>query len=948
MKYIYALFFLVGLNAFSQSVTGIVMDGEYNEPLVFANVLIKGTTTGTTTDFDGKFVLEVDPGTYTLVFSFVGYDTVEITDINVDNTTKENFIEVTLLPSANQLDSVVITTTSKRNSEASVLNLQKRSVTLVDGLSIQSIKKSGDSDVAGAIKRVPGISVQGGKYVYVRGLGDRYSKTLLNGMELPGLDPDRNTIPMDIFPTNIIENILVKKSASAEIGADFTGGTVDITLKDFSFNPTYNVSFSAGYNPDMHFNSNFLEDETSSTDWLARDDGLRDLPIDPNLDLPPALPNPLISAEEAAVLTDNTRKLNKTLAPIKTSSNLNYSFAASASNGYKFKEDGEASIGYLAAIGYKSQTVLYEDFFRGNAFLVPNTDGYITNEYDLNQTSVLGRTNNYVSALLGVSFKNQKNKIGINYISLLNGESNAQNLERQSFIENPYFGVGSTITYTQRKLVTIPLYGKHSIGNGNFRINWKVAKSNSTLNDKDFRRTIFETDSDQTYFQLTPNTIAAPSRTWRDLDEEGVVGKLDFELDIDANSFTGKLGLGASYIDKERNFDSKNFDIFYSGNSQVLEGNPNNILADENIWVQSETPFEISDGSYIQGGFERTNIYFSELDNTAYYFSAELKFSDVIKVVMGTRFETFSLRYTGEDLFGTEFNREKFIDDKDAFSNINLIISPNEKSNIRISYYKTTARPSFKEASTAFLVDPVQEQIFVGNPDIQSAYIDNYDLRYEYFGKKNQMFAISLFAKQFEDPIEVAVVSENTPNDFTVVNNEEATVLGIELEVRKNILTTDKLTLNFSANGSYIDAKQTMSDAEYESRLVIAENNGETIDRERELQGQSPYMINAGLVGKLAESELEAGLFYNVQGQTLQIVGFGTLTDVYTEPFNNLDLSISKVFSSKKVKKKVSFKMKNLLQDKRQSFYVFNDKREELFSSYSPGILLSLGVSLEF
>lgn len=920
------------------------MDGEYNEPLVFANVLIKGTTTGTTTDFDGKFILEVDPGTYTLVFSFVGYDTVEITEIIVDSTTKEKFVEVTLLPSANQLDAVVITTTAKRNSEASVLNIQKRSVNLVDGLSIQSIKKSGDSDVAGAIKRVPGVTVQGGKFVYVRGLGDRYSKTLLNGMELPGLDPDRNTIPMDIFPTNIIENLLVKKSATSDIGADFTGGTVDITLKDFSYSPSYNVSFSAGYNPDMHFNSSFLEDQRSSTDWLGRDDGARDLPIDPNLDLPPALPSPLISAEEASVLTENTRKLAKNMAPNQTTSDLNYSFGASASNGFKLKEDGESSIGYIAALGYKSQTTLYEDFYRGNAFLISDGEN-VTNENDLIQNSVLSRTNNFVSGLFGVSFKNKKNKIGINYIALFNGESNSQNLVRQSFIENPYFGEGSIITYTQRKLTTIPIYGKHSIGNGNFRINWKAAKSNSEVNDKDFRRTIFETDRERTFFQITPNTIASPSRTWRDLEEESMVGKLDFELDIKS---IGKLSFGTSYINKERSFDSKNFDIFYNGNSRIFEGDPNLILADENIWAQSETPFEISDGSYLQGGFERTNIYNSESINSAYYFSAEIKFSDVVKVVLGSRFESYKLKYTGEDLFGTEFDQEEFINDEDIFTNINLIVSPNEKSNIRASYYKTTARPTFKEASTAFLVDPVNETTFVGNPDVQSAYIDNFDLRYEYFGEKNQMFAISLFGKKFENPIEIAVFNENTPNDFTAKNNEEATVIGIELELRKNILTTDKFTLNLSTNGSYIDAKQTMSDEEYESRLVIAEGQGRSLDRERELQSQSPYMINAGLVGKLTESELEAGLFYNVQGPTLQVVGFGRLTDVYSEPFNNLDLSISKVFNGEKIKKKISFRMKNLLQDKRESFYVFNDKKEELFSSLSPGILVSLGVSLEF
>ncbi|PQB08413.1 hypothetical protein BST83_15730 [Polaribacter filamentus] len=942
MKYILTLLLLFSISTFSQSITGVVMDGEFNESLPFASILVKGTTNGANTDIDGKFQIKVQPGTYTLVFSFVGYATIEMSDVLVKSN-KETFIQVTLKAESNQLDAVIIKTTSKKNSEASVLNLQKRSINLVDGLSIQAIKKAGDSDVASAIKRVPGISVQGGKFVYVRGLGDRYSKTTLNGMELPGLDPDRNTIPMDIFPTNLIENIIVKKSASSEIGADFTGGTVDINLKDFSFNPEYNLNVSTGYNPDMHFNSNFLADVKSSTDWRGKDDGSRNLLIDPTLDLPPALPLPLVPADEAAILTENTKKLNKNMAPIQERSDLNYSFGFSASNGYKFKKDGESSIGYLAAISYKSETTFYDDFYRATVFRTP-TDG---TQNDLIQNSILGTKNTYLSTLLGVTFKDSKNKIAINFIDLQNGESNASNLKRQTFIENPYWGEGSVITYTQRNLRSIPIYGKHNIGDNLFTVNWKFAKSSSTLNDKDFRRTIFETDEDVTFYQISPNAIASPSRLWRDLDEKSTVAKVDLEIPFETNIFSGKISAGASYIGKERDFSSKRFDIFYNGNSQVLGGDPNAILADENIWVQSPNLFQTTTGSYIKGGFERTNVYNSESKNDAFYFSSELKFSEMIKAVIGVRFETYQLRYTGENLLGTKFENELFLDDKDLFSNLNLIISPNEKSNIRASYYKTTARPTFREASSAYLIDPVTETFFLGNPDIKSSYIDNIDLRYEIFGNKSEMFAFSLFSKNFKDPIEISVVSDDTPNDFTAINNEKATVRGIEFELRKNLFVINNLTFNVNTNASFISAKQTMSDIEYDSRVILADP-GQVISRERELQGQSPYMINAGLVVNESEKELEVGVFYNVQGPTLEFVGFGGIPDIYSEPFHNLDFSASKVFNGESISKKITLKANNILQDKRESNYVWNDEKSGLFRSFSPGILFSLGVSITF
>ena len=209
----------------------------------------------------------------------MGYEKKRISELIVTQG-KITSLDVVLNPAANSLEEVVVTTTAKRNTESAVLNIQKNASVVLDGLSIQAIKKAGDGDIASAVKRVPGISVQGGKYVFVRGLGDRYSKTMLNFLELPGIDPDRNTLPLDIFPTSIIENIVVQKSASASTSADFTGGLVNIKLKNYSFSPEYNISYSVGYNPDMNLNNSFLRDQVSRTDWRGVDDGQRELRLD--------------------------------------------------------------------------------------------------------------------------------------------------------------------------------------------------------------------------------------------------------------------------------------------------------------------------------------------------------------------------------------------------------------------------------------------------------------------------------------------------------------------------------------------------------------------------------------------------------------------------------------------------------------------------------------------
>lgn len=325
-RFLLLLCFLFSIVGFAQkgTIKGNVYDEEINDVLPFANVTIKGTIIGSTTDFDGNYALNVDPGTYTVVFSFVGYQTKEITDVVVKED-KDAIVNISLASASSSLDEVVITTTARQNTESAVLNLQKNSVNVFDGLSIESVKKIGATDVADAVKSIPGVSIEGGKYVYVRGLGDRYTKSVLNGMSLPGLDPDRNTIQLDIFPTNLLENIIVYKTLTADLPADFTGGAVDIVTKDFSTREEYNLNVGVGYNPNMHFNDSFLTQNSSETDFLGFDNGLRDDPIPTGTDIPQPF-------NDDPALTRFTQAFNPEMAAKTTTSNMNYNFGFNTSN----------------------------------------------------------------------------------------------------------------------------------------------------------------------------------------------------------------------------------------------------------------------------------------------------------------------------------------------------------------------------------------------------------------------------------------------------------------------------------------------------------------------------------------------------------------------------------------------------------------------------------------
>ena len=934
-KTLIALILLSTNLIFSQSViTGKVIDGEFNELLPFANVLLltaEGENIdGTSTDFDGAFTFEVLKGTYILEFSFVGYDSKRITDVIVGQN-EEYTLTATLLPASNSLDEVIVTTTAKNNTEASVLLIQKRAVNLIDGLSAQSIQKTGDSDLASAIKRIPGVSVQDGKFVYVRGLGDRYSKTLLGGLEVPGLDPDKNTLQLDIFPTNLLDNILISKSASADLNSDFTGGIVDVILKDFSVLPEYSFSIRGSYNPDMNLNDNFIGNENEAFNFLGFDNGYFDNPLSSKQEIP--FPE-TFNIGQSVLTRFLTQKLESTMDASRFQSFLNYSIGATASNQYNLSDT--KSIGYIASLSLKRDYEYYESFFNGtvekeniNKPLEPYSE----------QVGEFGQVKNLGSALLGISLKTTNSKYKLNLLAIKSGESGAIKGNYKEFIENPYNGDASILTYTDRNILSLPFSSQHIFNGGNSSLDIKIAPSIARVYDKDFKKTVFEIAPNGNKL-ISPNTTQNPTRLWRSLKEDVISSKIQYNLDLKGEKIQGKIKFGSSFTYKQRDFETDDYRIAYRGLSSVLGGDANNILAPNFIY-----DLDTNQGSYIKGDFQRTNQYESSGQTFAGYISSELILSGKWKSTIGLRFENYLVKYTGENIEAIKFNNEKLIDTKDLYPSLNVIRTINDDRNLRISYSKTTARPTFKEISAAQIYDPITERYFVGNPDVNPTYINNFDLRYESYSDGNQIFAISTFYKQFSDPIEITAFDANQPSVFIVRNNEEASVYGIELEYRKDILNNDNHKLSLNLNTSVIQSIQTMSDAEYQGRLIS--NPDKEIDDSRELQGQSPYLINLGLVYNLFEKNIEIGSYYNVQGKTLEVVGIGNLPDVYTLPFHNLNLNISKSFG-KNLDQSLTFKAENLLNSKRESEYDYYNIETSPFSIYNPGQSFSLGYSIKF
>lgn len=938
IKYLF-IFLFTSFCALAQTgtLTGKVFESDTNESLAFATVAVKDTDKGVTTDFEGNYTLKLPVGTYTLKFSFLGFDTKEITNV-VIGTDQVIHLDLVLQATGIHFETVTINAKKAQNTEVSVLANQKKSINLMDGISAQSFRKLSVSNVAIAVKSVPGVSVQESKYVYVRGLGDRYTKSILNGVDIPGLDPDRNTVQLDIFPTNIIDNIEVIKSATADLSAEFTGGMVNIITKDFPTSKTNSISIGGSYNPSMHFNSNYLKYQGSPTDFLGFDNGSRNLPISRFQPIPDASSN-------NPALTTITKLFSPNLKAKKATSGMD--FDLSFTNGNQFTLKNNNIIGYLASVSYKNKTTFYRNYQTG-IYRKPSDKSVNELQFSDSQIGDLGQNEILLSGLAGLTYKTDKSKYKLSVMHLQNGESTAGYIKQvKVFTDNVTF-YKDNLQYTQRAITNLLLNGKHANKDASFVTEWKISPTYSLIQDKDFRETPFEFDEFTNQYAIRPSSAGNPKRIWRNLEEVNLVSKIDFTKSHTLFNKPSKLKFGADYTYKNRNFSIDSYLLLIRGSSGVsFNGDADQVLADANIWNPNSGL-----GTYISGNYEPANTYDSYNTNLTFYSSESLEFADHFKANIGVRVEKFQQFYTGQNNSGTVvYNRVNTIDKVDFFPSLNFIFNTTDKVNFRASYAKTVARPSFKEASIIQVFDPISNLTFNGNINLQPSYINNFDLRYENFGEDAQLFAVSAFYKTFKNPIELSFFSASSPDNLQPRNIGMANVYGLEIDLRKNLdfLGANFSKFNININTSVIKSKQLMDkslNGEYESKLLNL-RVGETMSDKRGLQGQSPYIINAGLNYTDNDKGLQTGLFYNVQGKSLEVVGIGAISDVYTMPFNSLNFTFNKDFGLDK-KSNVSFKIENLLNSDVESHYQSYGSSDKVFLKRHVGTSIALGYSIKF
>ncbi|NOX85625.1 MAG: TonB-dependent receptor [Chlorobi bacterium] len=913
---------------------GKIIDGETGEELIGATMMIKGTSTGAATDLDGNYTISgLEPGTYTFVCQYISYEpqTFEQVEIKEGDVT---LLNVQLNTISLGLEEVEIKAKMVQRTEAALLTVQKKSANVIDGVSAQQMTRGGDSEAAGALRRVTGVNVEGGKYVYVRGLGDRYSKTVLNGADIPGLDPNRNSVQMDIFPTNLIDNIIVYKTFTPDLPADFTGGLINIVTKDFPEKYTLHVGLRLGYNTQASLRSDFLNYPGSPTDFLGYDNGFRNIPNSAGGKIP-------VYPSNRQQLTNITMDFNKIMGPETGPSNLNATMQFSIGNQISIGKKGH-QLGYVFGISYKTRENFYENGIKGRYQLGGADDKTLTKQHEYNDNQ--GTKEALWGVLGNVTYKiNGNNKISLILYKNQSGISSA----RYMYGKKPSDEVGNLIIETrklqwlQRSLNTGQLRGEHYFKKfSRLKFNWTGSVTRSGQDEPDMR---FFTNSyypdleSPNDYAIEPAIYKVPSRFYRKMVEMNYFFKGDFSIGLGSKSHAPKLKFGGVYSFKNRDFSETRVNYQFQFAPNVYNGNISEFVADSMIGI-NYSKFDPATGQnfgvYIQGvpDDDLKNSYTANQTVGAGFLMIDAMVREKLRIIAGARYE-----YTLINSASKDARLEKgYLKNNDILPALALTYRVNDRMNIRANYSRTLARPTFRELAPYASEDFAGGEVYVGNANLKRTLIDNLDFRWEYFFNPGEIISLGTFTKTFTDPIELVDNPITQNSELTWENVDKATVYGAEFDFRKNLDFVNafrhfKIGLNFT----YIYSEVAIDSAE----LVAIRATDLTAKNTRPMFGQSPYIINTYLVYNNPDIGLDINLVYNISGPKIVINVKGGTPDVYAQPVNYLNLTLGKRIAERWM---LEFRAKNILNPDYRETYTYKN-REYVYRQFSTGVLLELG-----
>lgn len=842
-------------------IAGSVADAKTGEMLIGVTIAIEGTKKGAKTNVNGKYSVVVQPGSHKIRVSAVGYKTKVLDGVSVLPGDVRN-VDIALESAAVQGQDVVVQGKIETESATSQLIQRRKASTFNDVLAAEQIRRTPDATSSDAVKRIPGVAINEGKYVVVRGTSERYNGAMLNGVSLTSTEPDKKAFSFDMLPANLIDNTVVSKTFTPDLPANFSGGLVQINTVSFPDRLTARLSIGSSYNGQTT-GKEFISYQTGGSDWLGYDDGTRAMPGGmPSFSLNDTSINPTRRQTIG-------RSFNNTWGPQMKSAPLSTNFSASIGNAYETGEESE--FGFIGTLSYRNSFDRVE--IERNQYGADRTPFYERTGERNNHNVLWGGLLNLtykLSPLHILSFKNVYNQNADDDVIQLEGvNSNSQFYERLT-----------SYRYMERSVYSGQLTGEHVFpGLNNLRIDWRASQGISSRKEPDLRRFTYYRDTEDTtrFFSAISSTGSptAAGRFYSNMEEKNNTGSLDLTLPVAGT----KIKFGGYLESKTRNFDARVFSFRQSpanSNFMLIFSDIDTLLQQSHIGPDGFEVVEVTNPEDRYDASENIAAGYLMLDAPFTIASQNFRF------IGGARVEKAVQRLNSSVLGGSEVHYDR--PHTDLLPAASLIYSLTEASNLRLSATQTLSRPEFREIAPFNFYDFEIGTVVVGDTNIDRALVRNLDIRYELFPTAGELISISAFHKRFEGAIEEINIPTNG-NPFKSWRNATVPAInyGVELEIRKNLgfISDYMLNFTFSSNYSYIFSKVDMS----------ALTNGIKTGT-RPMQGQSPFTVNAALLFIEPTYGTAVNLLYNTFGKRLASVYLDT-EDLYEMPRDVFDISIS-------------------------------------------------------
>jgi len=875
---------------------GRVKSFETSKPLKDVAVIASGTKSQSLTNSKGEFSFETKIGEE-LSLSFVHQD-YRLTFKKVKSSDCDKNLNVELHPSMGEMKEVVVLAPKSKGSIEDLLKERKDSKSVSVFIGSEQFKKNGDSNAAAALKRVSGLSLVEGRYVYIRGLGERYSSTNLNGASLPSPNPTRRVVPLDLFPTSLIESISIQKSYSVDKPAQFSAGLVEVRTLSIPKKSFFNVSLSTGAS-----SQNILKGQETgmqregggrSSDFTGFDDGSRSLPSAIAETRRQGLA--LVEVDPFDFFGDGAGFQPEELSALGASFGDNYdfeevdvgpNFGFSVSSGGRFKS-GVNKFGVITK-GVYSLTNDYEEESNKSYVISSAEEGLVLND-DATRFETSSRYNLGGQLSLGADlFKSQK--IDVTALATRSTIENHEIVENRATANDEDSFRTFRSFWEERELLNFQVRGEHALTPNEkaLKLEWFSSRSLSQRYRPDEIEYLYSLDTNEFEVRNFGN-----QRIFSDLNDNAneFNVKLSSEFNIHEN-IGFSLYAGLRRFSKTRLSQSQRFTLRNEGLGDGFDSQApvTEILSDENILNQE---FKLIDSTLA------ADSYVANETNNAVFFNLayNIKFNkgSKLSLIGGVREEDHSQDVALYDILTKTIGDDSSVlDQKDQFYNYGAIYNINEKSSITFAVSHTVARPDLQEFAPVVFYNDEENVLQMGNPDLEISEVNNIDLRWDHYFNPREFLSLGYFRKDIKNPIETVTVP-GPEGAQTFVNIDAAFNDGFEVEFRKHLIRNLFVSGNYSYISSSVD--------------IDPEDIGASTNTDRPLQGQSPYLINVGLEYSNKKYGLDSGLSYNVAGRRIAQVGAFESPDIYEEPFDQLDFTFVKKLTKRQ---RIGFKIQNIL-----------------------------------